>query len=105
MGSPRVFHTAPPQPSSNARITWSAQFAGGPDASQNGLGDLIPANSIERSGIRRSDHGERRAFAIGHRVHYFTAAIHDLATRIALRIPGAARGAIPREQAFADIDT
>src|SRR5437773_11935525 len=49
MGSPMVFQTAPPQPASKARITWSAQFEGGPDASQNGFGQRIPAKFVVRS--------------------------------------------------------
>src|SRR5262249_9999776 len=52
MGSwARVFQTAPPQPASNARRTWYSELVGGPDANQNGLGALIPQNSMERSGI------------------------------------------------------
>ncbi len=39
IGSPNVFQTAPPQPASNARMTCSPQLVGGPDASQNGLGE------------------------------------------------------------------
>ena len=42
IGSPIVFQTAPPQPASNARITCPAVFVGGPEASQNGLGDSMP---------------------------------------------------------------
>ena len=38
MGLAVVFHTAPPHPASKARMTWSAQLAGGPEASQNGFG-------------------------------------------------------------------
>src|SRR5690348_7364674 len=49
IGSPIVFHTAPPQPSSNALATWTYVLVGGPDASQNGLGDLMPAKLTERS--------------------------------------------------------
>src|SRR5690349_8707819 len=49
MGSPTVFQIAPPHPESKARITCPAVFAGGPDASQNGLGLLIPAKSVLRS--------------------------------------------------------
>src|SRR5215469_15089483 len=51
IGSPMVFHTAPPQPASNARITWSPVFVGGPEASQNGLGDSTPHNFTRRSAI------------------------------------------------------
>src|SRR5437588_5224443 len=46
MGSPRVFQTAPPHPASKARITWSPQFAGGPEASQNGLGHRMPPAKV-----------------------------------------------------------
>src|SRR5579863_3753773 len=54
MGSPMVFQTAPPHPASNARITWSPQLAGGPDASQNGLGHRMPpAKLVVRSAIVR----------------------------------------------------
>src|SRR3977135_706935 len=52
MGSPRVFHTAPPQPASKARITCSPQLAGGPEASQNGLGQRMPpAKFVVRSAM------------------------------------------------------
>src|SRR3989442_13833536 len=42
IGSPIVFHTAPPQPASNARITCPAVFAGGPLATPNGGGLKSP---------------------------------------------------------------
>src|ERR1700730_12308749 len=51
IGSPIVFHTAPPQPASNARITCPAVLVGGPEASQNGLGLVIPANFTLRSAM------------------------------------------------------
>src|SRR6266536_448365 len=51
MGSPIVFHTAPPQPSSNAFATWTYVFVGGPLANQNGLGLSIPAKFTRRSAI------------------------------------------------------
>src|SRR5271154_431495 len=51
IGSPSVFHTAPPQPASKARITCSPVFAGGAEASQKGLGLLMPAMSMLRSAI------------------------------------------------------
>src|SRR5260370_5087234 len=54
MGSPSVFQTAPPQPASNARSTCSPQFAGGPDASQNGFGQRMPpAKTVVRSAMVR----------------------------------------------------
>src|SRR5271169_2541611 len=46
-----AFHTAPPQPASNARITWPPVFVGGPEASQNGLGDSIPQNFTRKSAM------------------------------------------------------
>src|SRR5262245_33850295 len=47
--SPSVFHTAPPQPASNARLTLYALSVGGAEASQNGLGDSMPRNLVLRS--------------------------------------------------------
>src|SRR4051794_10393888 len=57
IGSPSVFQTAPPHPASNARITCSPVFVGGADASQNGLGLLMPAKSMLRSAISPSPFG------------------------------------------------
>ena len=51
MGAPMVFHTAPPQPLSNARMICSPQFVGGPEASQKGLGLRMPAKLVVRSGM------------------------------------------------------
>ena len=51
IGSPSVFHTAPPQPASNARSIIEPMFVGGALASQNGFGDLMPAKSTARSAI------------------------------------------------------
>ena len=51
MGSPKVFQTAPPQPASKALMTCSPELAGGPEASQKGLGLLMPHMSVERSAI------------------------------------------------------
>ena len=51
MGSPMVFHTAPPQPASNARITWPPVLVGGPEASQKGLGERRPQKLTDRSAI------------------------------------------------------
>src|SRR6476660_913398 len=50
--SPSVFHTTPPQPALKARTTLYSLSVGGAEASQNGLGDLMPANSLRRSAIR-----------------------------------------------------
>src|SRR4051794_13551018 len=98
MGSPKVFQTAPPQPASNARITCSPQFAGGPDASQNGFGQRIPpAKFVERSAIvysQRSRNPERCTLAIGNGVHHLAAAIHAIATSEVARIRGRACRAV-----------
>src|SRR5580700_8236048 len=51
MGSPMVFHTAPPQPASKARITWPPVFVGGPEASQKGLGERKPQKLTLRSAM------------------------------------------------------
>src|ERR1039457_7453856 len=65
IGSPRVFHTAPPQPASKARITWSPQFAGGPEASQKGFGQRMPpAKFVVKSAIYAS-HTVPRHFTCG----------------------------------------
>src|SRR5271163_2715761 len=65
-----VFHTAPPQPASKARITWPPVLVGGPDASQNGFGLVTPANFTLRSAIvnlRIGRKPSRRDFArMGH---------------------------------------
>src|SRR5277367_2019287 len=92
MGSPRVFHTAPPHPASNARITWSPQLAGGPEASQNGLGHRIfPANSVVKSAMIHSQEvgdPDGGSFAPGDSVHHFPAPIRTIASRKIFRIGG-----------------
>src|SRR5688572_30265639 len=49
--SPSVFHTAPPQPASKARLTLYALSVGGAEASQKGLGDLMPRKVVVRSAM------------------------------------------------------
>src|ERR1700729_1179611 len=92
MGTPRVFQTAPPQPASKARMTWSPQLAGGPEASQNGLGQRIPAKFTEMSGMRDQPGGG--AFAVGHCGYYFAASVGYIASCVKLWIACTARGAI-----------
>src|ERR1035437_804954 len=46
-----VFHTAPPQPASKALWICAPELVGGAEASQNGLGDLMPAKLIRRSAM------------------------------------------------------
>src|SRR4051794_40866068 len=95
MGSPIVFHTAPPHPASNARITWSPQLAGGPEASQNGLGHLMPAKLVVRSATRHAPQNPQRgALSVRHGVHHFAPAVHAIATSEVLRVARSAGGAI-----------
>src|SRR5690348_10640629 len=69
MGVPKVFHTAPPQPASKARITWPPELAGGAEASQNGFGERMPATLQDRSATGASTEvaidGEGGALALG----------------------------------------
>src|SRR5580704_8621403 len=71
MGSPIVFHTAPPQPASNARITCAPVFVGGPDASQKGFGDSSPQSFTRKSDMlhlannSRTTHKEGRTISSG----------------------------------------
>src|ERR1039458_7862734 len=97
MGSPMVFHTAPPKPASKARMTCSPELVGGPDASQKGLGQRMPAKLVARSAMVH--HPESGAFAIGYRVHHFAAAVDAIAARVVFRIAGAAGGAIHCDRA------
>src|SRR3954462_5074470 len=88
IGSPIVFQMAPPQPASNARITCSPQFVGGPEASQNGFGHRMPAKFVLRSATQGLRHRRRRALAVRHRVHHLAAAVHAVAAGEVLRIGG-----------------
>src|SRR6185369_3879849 len=97
MGSPMVFHTAPPQPASNARITWSPVLVGGAEASQNGFGLSMPARFTFRSAtghLRRTTgldvgrHAGRGALALGHRVHHFLAAGDAISAGEVARVRG-----------------
>src|SRR4051812_13017399 len=46
-----VFQMAPPQPASKARMICSPQLVGGPEASQKGLGQRMPAKLVVRSAM------------------------------------------------------
>src|SRR5438270_13562751 len=92
-----VFHTAPPQPASNARITCSPQLVGGPEASQKGLGQRMPAKLVVRSAMIDYPvvhHPESGAFAVGNCVYHFTSAIDAIAAGVVFRVAGAAGRAI-----------
>src|SRR5215510_8455612 len=62
IGSPSVFQTAPPHPASNARSTIEPMFVGGAEASQNGLGDFMPAKFMLRSAINLTSDKKRTAY-------------------------------------------
>src|SRR5579875_330740 len=87
-----VFHTAPPQPESNARMICSPQLVGGADASQNGLRRRIPAKVVSSVGlgILSSEyprgHPEAGALPIRDSVDHLAAAIRAVATGEVLRI-------------------
>src|SRR6267378_2770218 len=111
MGSPSVFQTAPPHPASNARITWSPQLAGGPDASQNGFGQRMPfAKLVVRSAMlhlllfERLRHRHACAFALGHGVYYFASAVHAIAACVVARVRRAAAFGIDGHRAVANFD-
>src|SRR5262249_4139983 len=123
MGSPSVFHTAPPQPASNARITCSPLFAGGAEASQNGFGLLMPAKSMLKSAISVRPSDCRAAFggtsgsvpparneeargvaAVGDRVDDLFAAVDAVAASEDLRVAGrAGRGIGDHAAAFVEL--
>src|ERR1019366_10687791 len=95
MGSPSVFHTAPPQPASKARITCSPVFAGGADASQKGLGLLMPAMSMLRSAMGPlRDQVTGGVAAVGDGVDDLLAAVEAVAAGEDLRGPGHADGRV-----------
>src|SRR5271168_2435937 len=90
-----VFHTAPPQPASKARITCSPVLVGGADASQKGFGDAIPAKFTARLGtlvdmrtLQQPSDRHARALALGHRIDHLAAAVHAVAAREVARIRG-----------------
>src|SRR6266481_7707318 len=96
IGSPMVFHTAPPQPASKARMIWYAVLVGGPEASQKGLGERTPQKLMLRSGIDPPAVGSfqcvmnsRSGFlAMGDGIHHFTATIDTVPASEIARIAG-----------------
>src|ERR1700747_38225 len=88
-----VFHTAPPQPASNARCTCIPELLGGAEASQNGLGERIPAKLMLRSATRHQPfmNRSRRQFAVLDR-HYGRSS--------AARTDAVATGINPRQTCF-----
>src|ERR1700690_4480508 len=86
IGSPIVFQTTPPQPASKARMACPPVLVGGPEASQKGLGLVIPEKLPFRSSAftsaiddlsllaRRSEpcvQPARGCHSLGNRVHDF----------------------------------
>src|SRR5882757_9012318 len=75
-----VFHTAPPQPASKARMICSPQLVGGADASQNGLGHWMPQKVVASVGLGMVDPHPRGdadacAFSVSDCVDHFAAAV------------------------------
>src|SRR5450631_3916674 len=97
MGSPMVFQTAPPHPASKARMTCSPQLVGGPEASQKGLGQRMPAKLVVRSAMIH--HPDGGAFAVGDGVHHFASTVNAITSGVVFRIAGAAGGTIDRDRA------
>src|SRR5690606_4743416 len=83
MGWPSVFQTAPPPPASKARMIWPPELAGGAEASQNGLGETMPAVLLVRSGMVASRqvrmNGVGRALSLRDGVDDFLAAVGAIA--------------------------
>src|SRR6266511_5797339 len=83
IGSPIVFQTAPPQPASNALATWPYVFVGGPEASQKGFGDSIPAKFTRKSAMgppaQRFVNPRRRRNPVRGRVHDFRSTVRAVA--------------------------
>jgi hypothetical protein len=89
MGSPIVFHTAPPQPASNARIICSPQFVGGADANQKGLRHGIPAKVVSSVGtlsLQPGGNANARPLAICNGIHYLASAVRAVSSSKVLRI-------------------
>src|SRR5580692_458447 len=99
IGLPSVFQTAPPQPASKARMTWSPVLVGGAEASQKGFGLLMPAKSIDRSAMVRAPrdrlvHAADGELGLGDRVDDLFAAVHAVAAAPHPGVAGAARGRV-----------
>src|SRR5271163_4189854 len=95
MGSPMVFHTAPPQPASKARMICSPQLVGGADASQKGLRQEIPQNLVANVGLGRDmfalqerGNADARTFSVGHRIDHLAAAVGAVTAGKVFRMRG-----------------
>src|SRR5450432_2522839 len=97
MGSPMVFHTAPPHPASKARMICSPQLVGGADASQKGLRQGMPAKVVSSVGmVAPKPCGDANACAltVGDGVDHFAAAVSAVSTGEILQIGGLAGRAV-----------
>src|ERR1700722_11076595 len=94
MGSPSVFHPAPPQPASKARMTCSPVLAGGAEASQNGMGLSMPAVLVRRSAMGEfaplSMKGTCGVAPVVQGVDHLLAAVHAVAAGEDLGMAGGA---------------
>src|ERR1700679_871808 len=111
MGSPIVFHTAPPQPASNARIICSPQFVGGADASQNGLMHGMPQNVLSSVGLglgilclQPLGNAAARAFPISNRVNNLSAAVGAVSTSKKLWVGSLSCRAVDEDAAVFKLD-
>src|SRR6185503_5142507 len=93
-----------PHPASKARITWSPQFAGGPDASQKGLGQRMPAKRVVRSATSGLHDCQSRAPAIGYGIDDFPRAVHTTAAGVIFWVARAPAGAVHHDRAAMDDD-
>ena len=105
MGSPMVFHTAPPQPASKARMICSPQLVGGAEASQKGLGHWMPQKVVASVGLgmlltsQPRGNADACAFSVGDCVDHFAAAVGAVAAGEVFRVRGLAGGAIDHDAA------
>src|SRR3984957_14427573 len=101
MGSPMVFHTAPPHPASKALMICSPQLVGGAEASQKGLRHGMPQKvvasvglGVGKLGLQPRGNADARAFPLGDGVDDFAPAIDAVAASEELRIGGLTAGPI-----------
>src|ERR1700753_3831648 len=99
MGSPMVFHTAPPHPASKARMICSPQLVGGAEASQKGLIQGMPQKVVARVGLvmfgpPRCADPDGRALPIRNRVDHLAASVGAVTAGKEFRIRGLPAGAI-----------
>src|ERR1700738_806538 len=109
IGSPIVFHTAPPPPASKARMISSPQLVGGADASQNGLGHWMPQKFVASVGLGMLDpqprgNADACAFSVSDGVDHFTATVGAVSAREVIRNRGLAGGPIDHDTAALELN-